>query len=124
MEPLAIHYVFSLKIRGSLVIHYDFGNSGRICSTVLQIPLELRLTQIDSNRFKSVEIDSCMFCSTKIIDTKIRNADLMCAFTDLLLMSFVLQNLPESIFADSKRFESICVSLNSRGTCSTVLVLV
>ena len=34
MEPLVIHYVFSLKIRGSLVIHYDFGNSGGICSTV------------------------------------------------------------------------------------------
>ena len=33
MEPLVIHYVFSLKIRGSLVIHYDFGNSGGICST-------------------------------------------------------------------------------------------
>ena len=34
MEPLVIHYVFSLKIRGSLVIHYGFGNSGGICSTV------------------------------------------------------------------------------------------
>ena len=33
MEPLVIHYVFSLKIRGSLVIHYGFGNSGGICST-------------------------------------------------------------------------------------------
>ena len=33
MEPLVIHYVFSLKIRGSLVIHYGFGNSGGICSS-------------------------------------------------------------------------------------------
>ena len=33
IEPLVIHYVFSLKIRGSLVIHYGFGNSGGICST-------------------------------------------------------------------------------------------
>ena len=34
METLVIHYVFSLKIRGSLVIHYDFGNSGGICSSL------------------------------------------------------------------------------------------
>ena len=33
MEPLVIHYVFSLKIRGSLVIHYGFGHSGGICSS-------------------------------------------------------------------------------------------
>ena len=33
IETLVIHYVFSLKIRGSLVIHYGFGNSGGICST-------------------------------------------------------------------------------------------
>ena len=86
---------------------------------VLQIPVELRLAQISSNRFKSAEIDSSSFCSTKRGDTKIRNTDLMCAKTDLLLMIFVLQNITESIFADLKQFESICDSLNSRGTCST-----
>ena len=46
----------------------------------------------------------------------------MCAFTDLGLTIFVLQNLLESIFADLKRFESICFSLNSRGTCSQVKI--
>ena len=47
------------------------------------------------------------------------------AFSDLLLTIFVPQNIPESISADLKRFESICdsLTLNSRGICGLVVPL-
>ena len=87
--------------------------------TVLQVPLELRLTQIDSNRFKSAKIDSGRFCSTKLINSKSVKAHIKSAFRILVSMIFVLQNIQESISTDLKRFEPICVSLNSTGICST-----
>ena len=39
-------------------------------------------------------------------------------------MIFVPQNLPESISADLKRFEPICLSLNSTRICSTSTIRV
>ena len=86
---------------------------------VLQVPLELRLKQIDSNRFKSAKIDSSRFCSTKIVNPKSVKAQIKSVFHILLSMSFVLQNILELISADLKRFEPICASLNSTGICST-----
>ena len=61
---------------------------------VLQDPLELRLKQIDSNRFKSAKIDSGRFCSTKIVNPKSVKAHIKSVFHILLSMSFVPQNLP------------------------------
>ena len=88
--------------------------------SVLQVPLELRLTQIDSNRFKSAKIDSGRFCSTKLINSKSVEAHIKSVFRIFVSVVFVLQKLPESISTDLKRFEPICVSLNSTGICSTL----
>ena len=68
MEPLVIHYVFSLKIRGSLVIHYDFGNSGGICSRSLKYilyDLTTFCTRNSKNAAKAVTVlmSSCLMSS-------------------------------------------------------------
>ena len=88
-------------------------------STVLQNLRELRQTQIDRNRIKSAKIDSGRFCSTKSTNTKSVKTNIKSVFRILVLVLFVLQNLPESILADLNRFRSIWVCLNSQRFCST-----
>ena len=112
---------FHVKNKGFSGNELRFRNSSpiQVESVVLQNLRELRQTQIDRNRFKSAKIDSGRFCSTKSTNTKSVKTNIKSVFRILVLVLFVLQNLPESILADLNRFRSIWVCLNSQRFCST-----
>ena len=73
--------------------------------------------QIVSNRQKSIQVD---FVVQKSSRANLSLAHIKSVFRIFVSSVFVLQKLPESISADLKRFELICVSLNSTEICSTV----